>query len=402
MIEVIEKNTRISTRIQETLYNHDFEHNKSLFGGSTGQALYFSIIGNFLQKESYVDKSVQLFSDIIDFYNRNENFLSKSNNVYTYCSGLAGLGVSLNFLVDKNFLDFEIDEFNENLSQILIEKAIIDLNRGNYDFLHGAIGIGLYLLEVKGLDEIIINRFVEALDQIKLVDENQNIYWRESYRKDENKHIINFSLSHGMSSIIIFLARAYEKGYCKSKCQELSKRCVDLIISNLQDLEEYGHHFPNILLDSKPIGGQLSWCYGEIGVALALRKFAKTFSYPLVEDLALKIFVHNAKKTVNDANRPLDGAICHGAAGLLMMFNRLDMYYDKEIFKSATQYWYQYMINFSKFEDGICGYKAFNGHTREYDMLSYGLLEGVMGIDLVLTTYENKFEQDWDKMFLIS
>lgn len=390
-----------SSEIQAILFSHHFQRNKSLFGGEIGQALYFSIMGNLLEKEQYIDKSIDLFSSLLEYYNNNNYNEPKTNSFFTYCSGLSGLGVSLNYLVKKKYIDFEINDFNSNLQGILYEKAIYDLGKNNHDFLHGAIGIGLYLLETD-FQKKNVEEFVHTLNKIKISDDENKIHWREYNKYDENKYIVNLSLAHGISSIIIFLCRVYEKGICQNLCEELARKCVNYLISKKQNILDYGHYFPNIIMDNQPKGGQLSWCYGEMGVGFALKKYAYVFKNTEIENLAFTIFSYNANKTTIDITRPLDAAICHGSAGLMMMFNRLYLDYNNEIFRNAAKYWYQYTIDFAKFEDGVAGYMAYNGNSKKFDNKIYGLLDGVMGIDLALKTFEHNANQDWDSLFLIS
>jgi len=395
-----EENT--SVEIRKEVLNYSFLDNNSFFGGKIGQAFYFNFLGNSLKEVSLKEKSNVLFSEILGYYNENT---PKSNSFFTYCSGLSGLGVVLNYLVENKLLDFDIANFNEELQPILFEKASYDLNKKfNYDFLHGAIGIGFYLLETDN-EHLYVPKIIEFLDSIKIEDDSDSIYWRE-YHKEEKRNqkeeVINFSLSHGMSSILIFFCRAYEKGVSQEKCEELAKKCSNFIMKHQLDINTSKHYFPNILVNKKAIGGQEAWCYGELGTSFALKKYSNVFFDEKVESLVKTIFLHNAKKRGGEISRTIDAAICHGSTGLLMMYNRLYKMYGDIEFKNACEYWYQVSIDFSKYKDGVAGYMAYNGYSKKYDKKSYGLLEGAIGIDLMLTTYKYNLDQSWDKLFLIS
>lgn len=55
----------------------------------------------------------------------------------------------------------------------------------------------------------------------------------------------------------------------------------------------------------------------------------------------------------------------------------------------------------AKFEDGLAGYKTWQGAERGFRN-EYGLLEGIAGIRLVLLAYLSDEEPTWDECLLLS
>ena len=94
-----------------------------------------------------------------------------------------------------------------------------------------------------------------------------------------------------------------------------------------------------------------------------------------------------------------DAGICHGSAGVAMLFRRMFLDTKRDEFSDATAYWINSALSFSRFEDGLAGYK-----TREKDgwKCDYSLLGGIAGIGLVLLSYLVDDEQKWDECFLLS
>ena len=113
--------------------------------------------------------------------------------------------------MEKNWIEKDEDIINE-FDEHLKETGLLYLNEGNYDFLHGGLGIGLYWLDKKNGVEI-ISKFIDILYETR-INCPLGIYWINTRVKSEKDVVkeINFSLSHGMSSILVFLAKAYERG----------------------------------------------------------------------------------------------------------------------------------------------------------------------------------------------
>ena len=98
-------------------------------------------------------------------------------------------------------------------------------------------------------------------------------------------------------------------------------------------------------------------------------------------------------------NRVVDAGICHGSAGIALIYYRLYIETQMREFNEATNHWLKQTINFSKYEDGLAGYK-----TSLIDELKcdYSLLTGISGIGLALISCIEKGNQEWDEMLLLS
>lgn len=64
-------------------------------------------------------------------------------------------------------------------------------------------------------------------------------------------------------------------------------------------------------------------------------------------------------------------------------------------------YWIGRTLSMAKFEDGLAGYKTWQGAERGFRN-EYGLLEGIAGIRLVLLAYLSNEEPTWDECLLLS
>ena len=132
-------------------------------------------------------------------------------------SGLAGIGWVLDHLNNEGFIELDNDELLSQLDNYLLQVMKADINKNYNDFLHGAVGYGLYFLQrhqstkLIHLKQFYIKALESLLDHLKTsaVKHEEGSKWMTSmHMKKENcdKKVCNLSLSHGMSSIISFLS----------------------------------------------------------------------------------------------------------------------------------------------------------------------------------------------------
>lgn len=94
--------------------------------------------------------------------------------------------------------------------------------------------------------------------------------------------------------------------------------------------------------------------------------------------------------------------LCHGAARLGHIFNRLYQATGDEPLANAARFWFHRTLEMRHPERGIAGYAAFmperSGEERWVD--SPGLLEGAAGVALALLAATTSVEPNWDRMLI--
>ena len=96
--------------------------------------------------------------------------------------------------------------------------------------------------------------------------------------------------------------------------------------------------------------------------------------------------------------------LCHGAAGLGHIFNRLFQASGEEVFRDAACSWFEHTLNFKLANEGFGGFLFYrvteeDGATWEAEP---GILEGAAGIALALLAASTSIEPAWDRMLLVS
>ena len=143
----------------------------------------------------------------------------------------------------------------------------------------------------------------------------------------------------------------------------------------------------------------MAWCYGDLGVGIALWQAGKALKKEKWKKTGLEVLLQSTSRQTFHETSVIDTGICHGCSGIAMIYRRMFLETHRDEFKQAIPYWINQTLNYSHFEDGLVGYKTWEKNKWIRD---YSLLTGVSGIGLVLLSYLEDDQQDWDEIFLIS
>lgn len=382
-------------QIAECIYNKIQIENpmstNGLYSGNFGILLFLFYYSRYSQNPKYISLADSFSEDLL-------NKLGSSIGIHTHCSGLSGILYLFDFLREYEFLDFDIDEVEADLENYLIREMRKDIQNQNYDFMHGALGVGLYFLR-KNKSELVIRELIDFLYSTAEIDnENKIAKWKSVINIETNKIGYNIALSHGISSIVIFLSRVIESGSEDVRVYKLLEGAVNYLLSQEIDCELYRSHFPNQSKENIT-KSRLAWCYGDLGIALSLWQAGKVNNNNLWKNKALDVFTDSIERLSPNENYVFDAGICHGSAGIAMIYRRMYIETDRNEFLSATNYWLNQTLNNSRFEDGLAGYKTYEKDTWT---CSYSLLDGIVGVGLVFTSYLLNDGQEWDEVFLLS
>ncbi len=371
-----------------------------LLGGTSGIALFFFYYSQYANDEKLYDNACELIENAFDK-------IMKGNTYETFAGGLAGLGWLLEHLSQNDILDVETNETIGEIDEYLYEYMLREINQGNYDYLHSAGGIALYFLsrESNPKSKVYLNEYVEVLQKHSIVD-NHGIKWISEIRGKDNEKakVYNLSLSHGMASIVAILSKICKRGINKEKTEGLLKGAISYILGNQFDIKVSNSYFPNsITLDGdKGVSSRLAWCYGDLGISVALWNASKVLEDKELENKSLEILLHASNRRDLQKNYVIDAGLCHGTAGIAHIFNRMYRNTNMKEFKDASDYWLNETLKMARFDDGLAGYKAYR--TEEYGgwINEYGFLEGVAGIGLAILSAISDIEPKWDESLLLS
>ncbi len=379
--------------------------NVGVMGGKAGVAIFFFYYAQMTMEPKYMDIAHQLLSDIFD------NLGEDSNVIHTLAGGLAGVGWMVELLEQNDFIEADTGEMLEALDEPLYNVMMADIKSGNYDFLHGAVGTGTYFLsrlnKIEKASDYLLE-LIEEMDKSHYDNGNGGIAWESVLDREKNTRGYNLSLSHGLASIIVFLSKCLDKGLGEKsdRIAYLLKGAVTYTISQQLDWkenEEINSVFPSwVGKDYPPAPSRLAWCYGDLGMGIALYQASQSMNNKEWEEAALETLTHASKRRDLQKNALVDAGMCHGAAGIAHIFNRIYQHTGDENFKETALYWLEVTLKMATHEDGFAGFKAW--HTEKYGgwVAEVGFLEGVAGIGLALIAALSEQNPAWDHCLYLS
>jgi len=364
----------------------------SLFSGAAGVSLFLFYYSRYSNNDKYSERAMEILASAIDKIDSNLN--------YTYCEGISGLCWCIDHLVSNGFIDRENDEVLSHFDTFIGESSLTALSYQNNDFLHGAIGSAFYLL--KRTDQPGVKRMLKQLVEILYehkIPHNEQIYWK--YKIGFVKDSCNISLAHGMASTCIFLTKAAKLDISRVYCDELLSKSIDFLLK--QEIERPNRisiypTYSNLLQENSNLDykSRLGWCYGDLGIALSIWQYSNYIDNISLKNKAIEIFLFSCQRTELDMNSVIDAGLCHGTAGIALIFKRMYLNTNLSEFQEAANYWLDQTLLMDKYHDGIMGYKA---NCKES---SIGFLDGVAGIGLVLLSFLSNDDPKWDECLLLS
>ena len=352
--------------------------NHSLLGGDLGCVIYLYC---YLRKfEDNTDMADNYLERILKDVARNEL-------VSSYCNGLAGLGAGLILLENKNLIS-GVKTVLPTLNKRLLYLMEDDMQNANIDFLHGIVGIAFYFLKIVGICNYAIDglkNIIEYLYDIALKKEGR-FAW--IFDKSNELKMINISLSHGIASMVILFSKMSKlnlDSHYDLMVKELLSGSVNFLLAQELDFSKYGSHFPvfPVLNGQKPKKSRLAWCYGDLGIGVALMMASKALNNQELYTRSIFILELDAKRRGCIENGIYDANLCHGAAGVSLIFKRLYFRTNNNLFFKSYKYWQKIIFVMLIKVNELMTFPAYNVENPKWK-INYGILDGLSGVGLYL------------------
>lgn len=316
----------------------------------------------------------------------------------TFCNGFTGINWYFKFLHNKNILakeDIDILCYRDKQLEIV---SLEYLDIGNYDFLHGSLGIAYYLLYTSDLSTSeYFAKILLALNS--LIEHSGNKEMIPNFNFDNFSTTateVNLGLSHGIPSVLKFCMECFKKNIEREQSKRLALKIVNYLIKHINK-DSSVCFFPTMVYSDGRYDSisRLAWCYGDLGIGLILYQAGKIFEVNHLVDFSLEVLHHSAKRRELLESLSYDAGFCHGTSGVAYIFHKMWYYTKDPEFKNASMFWIQRTIELARYNDGIGGFKKFSSSTNTLENDS-GLLEGASGTGLVLLSFlTNDFSWDY-------
>lgn len=331
--------------------------------------------------------------------------------VLTYCSGLAGLGWTLEHLKQKQFIEIDIDELFSEVDPILFQKMMADLEQRYFDVLHGGLGYFKYFLSryknttSHSLRNMYLDYLSKGLDTLEriAVKENDYIYWLSQLPPERKEWIINTGLSHGMASILSVLCDVHQIPELRERATDLMRRGINYLLHIMNDTETAHSVLPSWVDPEKEVPtsqGRTAWCYGDLGIALVFLKLADIKTFDFLKNEALVLLNKNILLNRENRSGVVDTGFCHGAFGNAHCYGIAFYKTGIATYREQQLFWMHKGFKMEQPDLDYSGFPMFVGEEPQWDP-RLSLLEGIAGIGLVIIDYLNEERGTWDKALLL-
>lgn len=369
-----------------------------LMGGAAGVACFFAYYADWTGNLHFKGLAEELVEQTL-------NPPASRFPGYSFSNGYAGIAWAIRHLKDASLIDPDAEPVFGRLNNPLADHMAMEIRNGHYDYLHGALGIALYFLQ-RPADLHYHKILVQLLDEIErlaIEEEGGGLKWLSVLDPVTKLNGYNLSLSHGSASIMIILSKLVEAGISIDKCRELINGSYKYLRKQKLKGGKHLSYYPSWALESTvdPANSRMAWCYGDIGIALACMAAGKAIGDRSILQHGEELLMRSSMRKDLTENRVMDAGLCHGTAGLALIFNFECQRTGKTEFKEAASYWLTECLKMDDHTDGIAGYKALYHQQYGGWVKVPGLLEGAAGIGLTLMTFVNQRYPGWGKALLL-
>jgi lantibiotic modifying enzyme len=379
----------------------------SLASGLAGQALFYAYLAIATSDEAAADRAAECLEKAAD------ELANTPLPPHLY-AGFPGVAWTMEHLQDLLFEAPEGEEAEDPIQEI-DEALLAPLARspwvGEYDLIGGLAGLGVYALErlprpsARTLLERVVDRLAELSEEMeegsawftppeRLPEWQREIHTRGNY---------NLGVAHGLPGVVPVLAGACAAGVAVERARPLLESSVSFLLARRLPPGSESCFAGTYAPWEDPTPTRLAWCYGDPGIAAALLAAARAVGNAEWERQAIDIALAAAARD-ESTSHVRDAGLCHGAAGLGHLFNRLFQATGEERLAEAARFWFERTFTFQAPGEPVAGFRAWEVGVQGQPgwRPDAGFLEGAAGVGLALLGAVSGVEPAWDRVLLVS
>ena len=216
----------------------------------------------------------------------------------------------------------------------------------------------------------------------------------------------NLGVAHGMPAIVALLAAIAAAGIERERAGRLADDGLAWIWAQESRLPGETR-FPAWIAvgDEYSRPSRVAWCYGDLGVSLALLLAARARGTSGLAARATRLARHAAGIT-GARSGVRDAGLCHGSAGNALLFARLAHLTGCQVLADAARHWAEHTLTHRR-ADPVAGFPAWRARDpvagRGFGHLpDASVLTGAMGVAMALAALISEEEPAWDRFLVAS
>lgn len=367
----------------------------ALTDGLPGWALFFASLHHIDPHRGHDDTARRMLDAAVE----ESDAISGSQALF---GGITGLAWALQHLAPPDH-PAPLEDIDAAMHRALAAAPIAT----NFDLISGLAGLGVLGIERADapLARATLERLVFWLDACA-EHTPQGTSWRvphgalhETAQAEFPQGCHYTGVAHGTAGVVGLLAGLLTLGIAPATTRRLLAGAVKWLVA--QELPGNMALFPLQLDVGNPRPASRSaWCTGGPGISLMLWRAGQAAGEPDWQTRA-------AALARSAASRPLaemgvrDACLCHGTAGLGLIYARWFHETGDAFFLDESRRWFRRTLDHHRPGEGVGGYAAANAPKGRQDAAP-GLLFGAAGVGLALLAATTAHEPAWDRAFLMS
>lgn len=311
----------------------------------------------------------------------------------------------------------ELAAIEEDLNgeiDVAILRNLRDFTSSNpYDLISGLVGFGVYFLE-RLPKETAIQGIQSVFGHLETLAErtDHGITWHSGpellpdwQREQCPNGYYNLGVAHGIPGIIHFLSEVSGTTIVdQQRTYRLLEGAVNWLISQRRPLGSRSTFSSWIVPGEEPSDSRLAWCYGDIGILSVLLQVACRAGRDDWQKVADDLLDHCLARPPEEAGVG-DAPLCHGAAGVAHIFNRIYQSKNDPRCLDAALLWLDRALAMRQPGAGVGGFSSLTRPDPSGPIsweASPAFLDGSIGVALTLLAAMTPIEPAWDRMLLLS
>jgi lantibiotic modifying enzyme len=243
-----------------------------------------------------------------------------------------------------------------------IQEGLTRPELDGYDLYEGLAGVLLAYADDDIRGDRVLARVLDCLEQVDLIHPKRH----------------EFGCAHGVAGVLGALACCHVHG-------RTDERAEPLMLAIAGALE-----------NSDVSDQRIGWCRGEIGIAIALLSAARALDRDDLADRAIAVALEPFAR--RGGRWPIDAGLCHGAAGLAHLYNRMYQATGDGRLGEHAHTWLCKTMAMQTPGNGIAGFTMFRPRRDPEWEADPSLLVGASGVGLVMLAGATSVTPSWDRV----